>query len=120
MPEDSRDQSIKRPITEDDECYGIDDLDDAINDEAQELMANEEPDSFLSKGLKKSIDQSDLEYCESTSSDEKNGSDSENSIRRINSVQSRVSSFMREYNAREVLLNAKPLFSQCNEIVRKP
>ncbi|GKF29979.1 DNA-directed DNA polymerase [Tanacetum coccineum] len=70
------DQSIKRPITEDDECYGIDDLDDAINDEAQELMANEEPDSFLSKGLKKSIDQSDLEYCESTSSNEKNGSDS--------------------------------------------
>ncbi|GJW46541.1 reverse transcriptase domain-containing protein [Tanacetum coccineum] len=29
------DQSIKRPPTEDDECYGIDDLDDAINTEAQ-------------------------------------------------------------------------------------
>ncbi|GJS19149.1 uncharacterized mitochondrial protein-like protein, partial [Tanacetum coccineum] len=28
------DQSIKRPTTEDDECYGIDDLDDTINDEA--------------------------------------------------------------------------------------
>ncbi|GKD25886.1 hypothetical protein Tco_1232100 [Tanacetum coccineum] len=28
------DQSIKRPPTEDDECYGIDDLDDAINTEA--------------------------------------------------------------------------------------
>ncbi|GKA82050.1 hypothetical protein Tco_0788798 [Tanacetum coccineum] len=39
------DQLIKRPTTEDDKCYGIDDLDDAINDEAQELMANEEPDS---------------------------------------------------------------------------
>ncbi|GKB99073.1 hypothetical protein Tco_0985210 [Tanacetum coccineum] len=80
------DQSIKRPTTEDDECYGIDDLDDAINEEAQELLANEEHDSFLSKGLEKSIDQSDLEYCETTSSDEKNGSDSKNSIRRINSV----------------------------------
>ncbi|GKB03624.1 transposon ty3-I gag-pol polyprotein [Tanacetum coccineum] len=45
------DQSIKRPTTEDDECYGIDDLDDTINEEAQELLANEEPDSFLSGGL---------------------------------------------------------------------
>ncbi|GKD77493.1 DNA-directed DNA polymerase [Tanacetum coccineum] len=80
------DQSIKRPTTEDDECYGIDDLDETINEEAQELLTNEEPDSFLSRGLKKSIDQSDLEYCESTHSDEKNGFDSKNSIRRINSV----------------------------------
>ncbi|GJW28462.1 DNA-directed DNA polymerase, partial [Tanacetum coccineum] len=80
------DQSIKIPKTEDDECYGIDDLDDAINDEAQELMANEEPDSLLSRGLEKSIDQSDLEYCESTSSNEKNGSDSENSIQCINFI----------------------------------
>ncbi|GJV50791.1 DNA-directed DNA polymerase, partial [Tanacetum coccineum] len=77
---------VDRPTTKDDECYGIDDLDDAINDEAQELMANEEPDSFLSRGLEKSIDQSDLEYCESTSSNEKNRSDSENSIRRINFI----------------------------------
>ncbi|GJU61223.1 DNA-directed DNA polymerase [Tanacetum coccineum] len=56
------DQSIKRPTIEDDECYGIDDLDDTINEEAQELMANEEPDSFLSRGLEKTIDQPDLEY----------------------------------------------------------
>ncbi|GJV81098.1 DNA-directed DNA polymerase [Tanacetum coccineum] len=80
------DQSIKRPTTEDDECYGIDDLDETINEEAQELLANEEPDSFLSRGLEKSIDQSDLECCESTSSNEKNGADSENSIRRIDSA----------------------------------
>ncbi|GJU13696.1 DNA-directed DNA polymerase [Tanacetum coccineum] len=51
-----------------------------------ELLTNEEPDSFLSRGLEKSIDQSDLECRESTSKNEKNGSDSENSIRRINSV----------------------------------
>ncbi|GJV68462.1 DNA-directed DNA polymerase [Tanacetum coccineum] len=80
------DHSIKRPTTEDDECYGIDDLDEMIKEEAQELLINEEPDSFLSRGLEKSIDQSDLECCESTSKNEKNGSDSENSIRRINSV----------------------------------
>ncbi|GJR21682.1 DNA-directed DNA polymerase [Tanacetum coccineum] len=57
------DQSIKRPPTEDDECYRIDDLDNTINAEAQELLANDEPDSFLSRGLEKSIDQSDLEGC---------------------------------------------------------
>ncbi|GKE87261.1 DNA-directed DNA polymerase [Tanacetum coccineum] len=42
------DQSIKRPPTEDDECYGIYDLDDTINAEGQKLLANKEPDSFLS------------------------------------------------------------------------
>ncbi|GJT90109.1 DNA-directed DNA polymerase [Tanacetum coccineum] len=77
------DQSIKRPTTEDDECYGIDDLDEAINKEAHELLANEERYLFLSKGLEKSIDQSDLKCCETTRSDEKNGSDSENLIRRF-------------------------------------
>ncbi|GJS00054.1 DNA-directed DNA polymerase [Tanacetum coccineum] len=76
-------QSIKRPGTEDDECYGIDDLDDSINKEAQELLANEEPGSFLSRGLEKSINQSDLECFESASSDGNNESDQENSIRRI-------------------------------------
>ncbi|GJV82267.1 hypothetical protein Tco_1518137 [Tanacetum coccineum] len=80
------DQSIKRPTTEDDKCYGIDDLDKKINEESQELLANEEPDSFLSRGLEKSIDQSDLECCESASSNEKNGHDLENSIRRIDSA----------------------------------
>ncbi|GKA23287.1 reverse transcriptase domain-containing protein [Tanacetum coccineum] len=80
------DKSIKRPTTEDDECYKIDDLDEMINEEAQELLANEEPDLFLSRGLEKSIDQSDLECCESTGSNEKNGDDSENSIRRTDSA----------------------------------
>ncbi|GJS59297.1 DNA-directed DNA polymerase [Tanacetum coccineum] len=100
MPEDSRitlrvgddevifdiDQSIKRPTTRDDECYGIDDLDDTINEEAQELLANEEPDSFLSRGLEKTIDQSDLEYCESADRNNDDDSDLKNPIRRINSV----------------------------------
>ncbi|GKE41783.1 hypothetical protein Tco_1469067 [Tanacetum coccineum] len=50
------------------------------------MLTNEEPDSFLSRGLEKSIDQSDLECCESTSKNEKNRSNSENSIQHINSV----------------------------------
>ncbi|GJV47440.1 hypothetical protein Tco_1437652 [Tanacetum coccineum] len=65
---------------------GIDDLDETINEKARELLTNEEPDSFLSRGLEKSIDQSDLECCESTSSNDKNGSDSENLIRHIDSI----------------------------------
>ncbi|GJY43764.1 DNA-directed DNA polymerase [Tanacetum coccineum] len=80
------DQSIKRPTTEDDECYGIDDLDDIINEEAHELLANEEPDSFLSRGLEKSIDQLDLEYNESADRNNDDDSDKKNSIRCINFV----------------------------------
>ncbi|GKC38161.1 putative nucleotidyltransferase, ribonuclease H [Tanacetum coccineum] len=75
-------QSIKRPTTEDDECYGIDDLDDTINEEAQELLGNEEPDSFLSRVLEKSIDQ----CCESGSCNENDESDPENLMRRIKST----------------------------------
>ncbi|GKD66329.1 reverse transcriptase domain-containing protein, partial [Tanacetum coccineum] len=41
-----------------------DDLDYAINAEAQELLANDTTDSFLLKGLEKSIEQSDLESYE--------------------------------------------------------
>nr|GEU93318.1 hypothetical protein [Tanacetum cinerariifolium] len=36
------DQSIKRPPAEDDECYGIDVLDDTINIEAQDLLRNDD------------------------------------------------------------------------------
>ncbi|GJZ79959.1 reverse transcriptase domain-containing protein [Tanacetum coccineum] len=58
-------QSIKGPPAEDDECYGIDDLDETINVETQGLLGNDESDSFLLKGLEKSINQSDLESCDS-------------------------------------------------------
>ncbi|GKC18033.1 reverse transcriptase domain-containing protein [Tanacetum coccineum] len=80
------DQSIKRPLVEDDECYGVDDLDDTINAEAQELLANDKPDSFLLKGLEKSIDQSDLESCESFECKAVDNSDSGEPIRRIDSI----------------------------------
>ncbi|GJZ05527.1 DNA-directed DNA polymerase [Tanacetum coccineum] len=59
------DQSIKKPLTEDDECHGIDDLDDTINIETQQLLENDQLDPFLNKGLEKSINQSDLESCNS-------------------------------------------------------
>ncbi|GJS60722.1 DNA-directed DNA polymerase [Tanacetum coccineum] len=74
------DQSIKRSPAEDDECYGVDDLDDAINAEAQELLENDMTDSFLLKGLEKSIEQSDLESCEYEASDDSD------SIRRIEAI----------------------------------
>ncbi|GJZ11729.1 hypothetical protein Tco_0546488 [Tanacetum coccineum] len=100
------DQSIKRPTTEDDECYGIDDFDKTINEEAQELRANEEPDSFLSRGLEKSIDQLDLECCESTSRDEKNGAGPENLIRHIDSVNTSYPVTQRGTNESEHLYSA--------------
>ncbi|GJU67294.1 DNA-directed DNA polymerase [Tanacetum coccineum] len=80
------DQSIKRSLAEDDECYGVDDLDDAINIEAWKLLANDTSDSFLLKGLEKSIDQSDLESCEFFECKEVDDSDSGEPIRRIESV----------------------------------
>ncbi|GJZ58026.1 DNA-directed DNA polymerase [Tanacetum coccineum] len=54
----------------DDECYGVDDLDDAINAEAQELLVNDTTDSFLLRGLEKSIEQSDLENYECEAADD--------------------------------------------------
>nr|GEW97586.1 hypothetical protein [Tanacetum cinerariifolium] len=78
------DQSIKRPSTEDDECYRIDYLDDTINTEAQELLTNDESDLFLLRGLEKSINQSDLESCESFES--KRDNESEEPIRHINLI----------------------------------
>ncbi|GJR37634.1 DNA-directed DNA polymerase [Tanacetum coccineum] len=61
------DQSIKRPPTEDDECYGIDDLDNTIITEAQELL-------------------SDLEGCEPIECKTDNDSGSDEPIRRITSI----------------------------------
>ncbi|GJV20865.1 retrovirus-related pol polyprotein from transposon TNT 1-94 [Tanacetum coccineum] len=77
------DQSIKKPPAEDDACYGIDDLDDTINAEVYELLANDRSDSFLLKGLEKSIDQSDLKSYESLENKSNNESDLGIPIRRI-------------------------------------
>ncbi|GKA04243.1 hypothetical protein Tco_0677024 [Tanacetum coccineum] len=80
------DQSIKRPPAKDDECYGIDDLDDTINAEAQELLENDKSDSFLLKGLEKSINKSDLESCECFKSKADDDSDPRKPIRHIDYV----------------------------------
>ncbi|GJX04826.1 retrovirus-related pol polyprotein from transposon TNT 1-94 [Tanacetum coccineum] len=80
----------------------INDLDETINEEAQELLANEVPDSFLSRGLEKLINQSDLECCESTSSNESNGVDSEKLIRRIDSANTSYSVSQATINSNNV------------------
>nr|GEZ02473.1 hypothetical protein [Tanacetum cinerariifolium] len=77
------DPLIKRPPAEDDECYGVDDLDDTINAEALELLENDKSDSFLLKGLEKSINQSDLESYESLEGKAVDNFDSGEPIRRI-------------------------------------
>nr|GEV76556.1 hypothetical protein [Tanacetum cinerariifolium] len=57
------DQSIKGPPAEDDECYGIDFLDTTIHLKTQELLEDDQLDSFLFNNLEESIDLSDLESC---------------------------------------------------------
>ncbi|GKA62639.1 reverse transcriptase domain-containing protein [Tanacetum coccineum] len=57
------DQSIKRPPVEDDECYGIDFLYKTIHLKTQELLEDDQLDSFLANNLEESIDLSDLESC---------------------------------------------------------
>ncbi|GKD15897.1 DNA-directed DNA polymerase [Tanacetum coccineum] len=80
------DQSIKRPPNKDDECYGIDDVDDMINIETLELLANDKSDSFLVKGLEKLINQSDVKCCESLGNTSNGDSDLEKPIRHIDSL----------------------------------
>ncbi|GKB38441.1 DNA-directed DNA polymerase, partial [Tanacetum coccineum] len=62
-------QSMKKPNTEDDECYGIDDLDTVIQSAAQELLENEKLEDDIIRP-----------------NSENHGPDSEISIRRINHI----------------------------------
>nr|GEV95685.1 reverse transcriptase domain-containing protein [Tanacetum cinerariifolium] len=110
------DQSIKRPPIEGDECFRIDDLDDTINTEAQELQINNEPDLFLSRGLEKSIDQSDLEECEPVESN--NSNDSDKSIRHIMYINTPYS--VVQETAKPIKLVREHLYStSANEINNK-
>nr|GEW90111.1 hypothetical protein [Tanacetum cinerariifolium] len=70
------DQTIKRPPAEEDECYGIDFLDITIHLKTQELLKDDQLDSFLVNNLEESIDISDLESCD----------ESKTHIRRIEEV----------------------------------
>ncbi|GJS80561.1 DNA-directed DNA polymerase [Tanacetum coccineum] len=60
------DKSIKRPPAEDDEYYGIVFLDTTIHLKTQELLEDDQLDSFLVSNLEESIDLSDLESCDKT------------------------------------------------------
>ncbi|GKB86509.1 DNA-directed DNA polymerase [Tanacetum coccineum] len=57
------DQSMKKPRTEDDECYGIDDLDTVIQLTDQELLEND----HRNKNLEDGINRPDYENSESNS-----------------------------------------------------
>ncbi|GJZ41012.1 reverse transcriptase domain-containing protein [Tanacetum coccineum] len=59
------DQSMKRPSTEDDVCYSVDELDDTIHKETQELLEIDQSDSFLLKNLERGVNQMDLDNCSS-------------------------------------------------------
>ncbi|GKA51231.1 DNA-directed DNA polymerase [Tanacetum coccineum] len=112
------DQPIKRTPTKDDECYGIDDLDDTINAETQELLTNDKSDSFLLKGLEKLISQSDLESCECFESKADDDSDPRKPIRRIDSVNTPYS--VSQETARLDKFKSEHLYSaSANEIDEK-
>ncbi|GJV49966.1 DNA-directed DNA polymerase [Tanacetum coccineum] len=103
------DQSIKKPLTEDDECYGIDDLDQTIHLESQELMENDHTDSFLLKNL-------DVSQTDSEGRGEQ--SNSEKSIRRIEILHT---AYPRAQNAQnfEKSLNEYLCSASANEIDEK-
>ncbi|GJX49030.1 DNA-directed DNA polymerase [Tanacetum coccineum] len=58
------DQSIKKPHTEEDECYGIDDLDQTIHLGSQGIFRATKLIPFCLKIWKKHIHQTDSERCE--------------------------------------------------------
>ncbi|GKC81197.1 reverse transcriptase domain-containing protein, partial [Tanacetum coccineum] len=80
------DQSMKNPPTEDDECYSVDDLDNTIIEETHKLLENDQLDSFLLKVLEKTINQTDLENCNSIIDKFINDSDINMAIQRIDSI----------------------------------
>ncbi|GJY41657.1 DNA-directed DNA polymerase [Tanacetum coccineum] len=70
------DQSMKKLLDKDDECYGINDLDQTIHLEAHKLIEDDQTDSFLINNLEKCIDQTDSKSYEEYA-------DSKKLIRRI-------------------------------------
>ncbi|GJU06444.1 DNA-directed DNA polymerase [Tanacetum coccineum] len=76
------DQSITRPPPKDNECYRIDYLDTTIHSKTQDLLEDDQLDSFLVNNREKSIDQSNLESCKAD-----DGSETETPIQRIRKMQ---------------------------------
>ncbi|GKC43396.1 RNA-directed DNA polymerase, partial [Tanacetum coccineum] len=89
----------------------FDDLDDTINAKAQELLVNDEPDSFLSRGLEKSIDQLDLEDYKPVECNNNNDSRSDEPIRRIASINTPYS--VVQERAKPIKAERLHLYSAC-------
>ncbi|GKE54761.1 hypothetical protein Tco_1489917 [Tanacetum coccineum] len=74
---------MKKPSTEDDECYCINGRDETINEETRVLLENNHLDLFLLNNLEKTITQSDQENCNSIVNKFIEDSEIKKSIRRI-------------------------------------
>nr|GEV75552.1 RNA-directed DNA polymerase homolog [Tanacetum cinerariifolium] len=105
-------------VTKDDECYGIDDLDDTINIETQELLENDQLDSFLLKDLEKSVNRSHLESCNSIGDKFFQNFDIEMSIWRIDPV-STLYSEAQETEGTDRVKNEHLYLASANEIDEK-
>ncbi|GJZ28476.1 reverse transcriptase domain-containing protein [Tanacetum coccineum] len=112
------DQSIKKPPTDDDECYNVDDLDDTINEETNKLLKNDQLDSFLLNDLEKTIDQMDLENCSSIIDNFINDSDIDIAIRLIDSVNTAYSGEQKTIVA-NTIKNEHLYLASANEIDEK-
>nr|GEW76529.1 reverse transcriptase domain-containing protein [Tanacetum cinerariifolium] len=106
------DQSIKRPPAEDDECYRIDFLDTTIHSKTQELLEDDQFDSFLVNNLEESIDLSDLESCGKAD----DIVESRTPIRRIEEVNT---SYLQETKRTDKAQNEHLYSASTNEIDKK-
>ncbi|GKD27547.1 hypothetical protein Tco_1233761 [Tanacetum coccineum] len=94
---------MKKPRTEDDECYGIDDLDTVIQSAAQELLEND----HRNKNLEDGINRPDSENY---------GSNSETPIRRIDHINT---SYSQEAQKQEGMQNEHLYSASAIEIDEK-
>ncbi|GKB30965.1 hypothetical protein Tco_0870366 [Tanacetum coccineum] len=109
---------MKNPLTDDDECYNVDELDDTINEETHRLLEDDQLDLFLLNDLEKTIDQTDLENCSSIIDNFINDSDIDIAIRRINSVDMEYSEEQKTVVAKTIK-NDKFYLTSANEIDKK-
>ncbi|GJX77041.1 hypothetical protein Tco_0816423 [Tanacetum coccineum] len=112
---------MKKPSTEDDECYNIDDLDDldgTINVETMMLLGNGQLDSFLLNNLEKTITQSDQENCNSIVNEFVEYSKIKKSIRRID-VTNTAYSAGQEIEGAKNISNEHLYSANTNEIEEK-
>ncbi|GKC90001.1 DNA-directed DNA polymerase [Tanacetum coccineum] len=112
------DQSIKKPPTDDDECYNVGDLDDTINEETHKLLENDQLDSFLLGDLEKTIDQTDLQNFCSIIDRFINESDIDMATRRIDSVNTTYSEEQKTIVA-ETIKNEHLYSASANKINEK-